>query len=146
MYRLLQILLELVTLDAEKVFDTNSHEIMLNKLFHDVFEGDMWILLRNIYQNLSLKVKWNNKTSESINILPGVRQGSKLSSLLYKRYNNTVLNAISTSNLVAKLGNIHVGSMLLLSLLIYFLRYSTNSEKEKLISFYNYNIGICATY
>ncbi|CAC5403630.1 unnamed protein product [Mytilus coruscus] len=70
----------------------------------------MWILLRNIYQDLSLKVKWNNETSESINILQGVRQGAKLSSLLYKRYNNTILNAISTSNLGAKLCNMHVGS------------------------------------
>ncbi|CAC5376143.1 COLEC12 [Mytilus coruscus] len=109
-YRLLQILLELSALDAEKAFDTLSHEIMLNKLFHDGIEGDMWILLRNIYQDLSLKVKWNNETSESINILQGVRQGAKLSSLLYKRYNNTILNALSTSNLGAKLGNIHVGS------------------------------------
>ncbi|CAC5397548.1 unnamed protein product [Mytilus coruscus] len=83
---------------------------MLNKLFHDGIEGDMWILLRNIYQDLSLKVKWNNETSESINILQGVRQGAKLSSLLYKQYNNNILNAISTCNLGAKLGNIHVGS------------------------------------
>ncbi|CAC5405366.1 unnamed protein product [Mytilus coruscus] len=69
LYRLLQILLELVALDVEKAFDPLSHEIMLNKLFHDEIEGDMWILLRNIYQDLSLKVKWNNETSESINIL-----------------------------------------------------------------------------
>ncbi|CAC5391389.1 unnamed protein product [Mytilus coruscus] len=111
LYRLLQIILELVAVDAEKAFDTLSHEIMLNKLFHDGIEGDMWILLRNIYQDLSLKVKWNNETSESINILQGVRQGAKLSSLLYKRYKNTILNAISNSNLSAKLGNIHVGSL-----------------------------------
>ncbi|CAC5407005.1 unnamed protein product [Mytilus coruscus] len=42
--------------------------------------------------------------------MQGFRQGAKLSSLLYKRYNNTILNAISTSNLVAKLGNIQIGS------------------------------------
>ncbi|CAC5369937.1 unnamed protein product [Mytilus coruscus] len=107
LYRLLQILLELVALDAEKAFETLSHTIMLNKLFHDGIDGDMWmILLRNIYQDLSLKIKWNNETSGSINILQEVRQGAKLSSLLYKRYNNTILNAISTSNLGAKLGDI----------------------------------------
>ncbi|CAC5417920.1 unnamed protein product [Mytilus coruscus] len=43
LYRFLQILLELVSLDAEKAFDTLSHEIILSKLLHDGINGDMWI-------------------------------------------------------------------------------------------------------
>ena len=49
--------LELLTVDAEKAFDTVNHDIMLNKLYHDGITGDMWLLLRNIYDGLTLKVK-----------------------------------------------------------------------------------------
>jgi retron-type reverse transcriptase len=33
--------LELLTVDAEKAFDTVNHDIMLNKLYHDGITGDM---------------------------------------------------------------------------------------------------------
>jgi hypothetical protein len=71
---ILQVYLELVALDAEKAFDTVNHEIMLNKLFHDDIDGDMWTLLRNVYKDLTLKIK------KSINVSQGIRQGEKLSS------------------------------------------------------------------
>jgi hypothetical protein len=43
-----------MTVDAEKAFDTVNHDIMLNKLYHDGITGDMWLLLRNIYDGLIL--------------------------------------------------------------------------------------------
>ena len=60
--------LELLTVDAEKAFDTVNHDIVLNKLYHDGITGDMWLLLRNIYDGLILKVKWGHQTTESIDI------------------------------------------------------------------------------
>ena len=68
--------LELLTVDAEKEFDTVNHDIMLNKLYHDGITGDMWLLLRNIYDGLILKVKWGDQTTESIDIKQGIRQGA----------------------------------------------------------------------
>ncbi|CAC5396047.1 unnamed protein product [Mytilus coruscus] len=44
LYKFLKIVSELLTLDAEKAFDTVNHEIMLNKMFHDGIGGDMWVL------------------------------------------------------------------------------------------------------
>jgi hypothetical protein len=73
--------LELLTVDAEKAFDTVNHDILLNKLYHDGITGDMWLLLRNIYDGLILKVKWGDQTTESIDIKQGIRQGAKLSTL-----------------------------------------------------------------
>jgi hypothetical protein len=35
----------------------------------------------------------------------GIRQGAKLSTLLYKRYNNTILDSITKSTLGATIGN-----------------------------------------
>ncbi|VDI10792.1 Hypothetical predicted protein, partial [Mytilus galloprovincialis] len=110
LYKFLKIVLELLTLDAEKAFDTVTHEIMLNKMFHDGIRGDMWVLLKNIYTNMTLQVKWGDQTTQHVNIQQGIRQGAKLSTLLYKRYNNTILNAITGSHLGAKIGTICVAS------------------------------------
>jgi hypothetical protein len=38
----------------------------------------------------------------------GIRQGAKLSTVLYKRYNNNILNALDRSNMDAEIGNIRV--------------------------------------
>jgi hypothetical protein len=102
--------LELLAVDAEKAIDTVNHDIMLNKLYHDGITGDMWLLLRNIYDGLILKVKWGDQTTESIDIKQGIRQGAKLSTLLYKRYNNTILDSITKSTLGATIGNITVSA------------------------------------
>jgi hypothetical protein len=52
----------LITLDAQKAFDKLNHEILFNKIYHDGITGDLWILLRNMYRDMSVQVKWNNKT------------------------------------------------------------------------------------
>ena len=64
--------------------------------------------MRHLYRDVTVKVKWNNSTSESFRQELGVRQGAKLSTVLYKRYNNTLLQALERSNLGANIGNIHV--------------------------------------
>ncbi|CAC5408091.1 unnamed protein product [Mytilus coruscus] len=58
---------------------------------------------------MTLQVKWGDQTTQHVNI-QGIRQGAKLSTLLYKRYNNTILNAITGSHLGAMLGTICVAS------------------------------------
>ncbi|CAC5359727.1 unnamed protein product [Mytilus coruscus] len=103
LYMFLKIVLKLLTWDAEKAFDTVSHEIMLNKMFHDGIRRDMWVILKNIYTNMTLQVKWEDQTTQHVNIQPGIRQGAKLSIPLYKRYDNTILNAIRGSHLGAML-------------------------------------------
>lgn len=96
----------LLTLDAQKAFDKLDHELLFNKLYHDGICGATWILLRNMYKNMTVKVKWENTLSESIEVKQGIRQGAKLSTMLYKRYNNNILNAMERSNMGAKIGNI----------------------------------------
>ena len=86
LYRKLNMELEVLTLDAEKAFDTVNHDIMFSKLYQDGVEGDMWSLMNNMYKGMTFTVKWDNNLTDNINIAQGIRQGAKLSTLLYKRY------------------------------------------------------------
>ena len=54
----------LVTLDAQKAFDRVHHEILFNKIYHDGIQGDLWLLIQNMYREVTVKVKWNNSLSE----------------------------------------------------------------------------------
>ncbi|VDI15366.1 Hypothetical predicted protein [Mytilus galloprovincialis] len=98
----------LLTLDAQKAFDKLNHEILFNNLYHDGICGGIWILLRNLYRNMSIQVKWNNSLSGEVKVTQGVRQGAKLSTMLYKRYNNNILKALERSDIGAEIGNIKV--------------------------------------
>jgi hypothetical protein len=83
---------------------------MFNKLYQDGVEGDMLSLMNNMYKGMTFKVKWDNHLTDNINIAQGIRQGTKLLTLLYKRYNNTILNSLTISTLGAKFGDIGVAS------------------------------------
>ncbi|CAG2257393.1 unnamed protein product [Mytilus edulis] len=51
----------LLTLDAQKAFDKLNHEILFNNLYHDGICGGIWILLRNLYRNMSIQVLAENQ-------------------------------------------------------------------------------------
>lgn len=63
----------LLTLDAQKVFNKVHNEILFNKIYHDAITGNVWLLMRNLYRDVTVKVKWNNSTSESFRQELGVR-------------------------------------------------------------------------
>ena len=67
----------LLTLDAEKVFDKLNHEILFNKLYHNGIKGDMWVLLRNMYREMTTQVKWDNHLFEKKLYQPGHTTRSK---------------------------------------------------------------------
>ncbi|CAC5368796.1 unnamed protein product [Mytilus coruscus] len=107
-YKEILVQLVLLTLDNQKAFDKLNHEILFNKLYHDFIIGNTWILLKNMYKNVTVKVKWDNTMSQQFIQRQGVRQGAKLSTILYKRYNNNILEALDRADLGATIGNISV--------------------------------------
>ncbi|CAC5363398.1 unnamed protein product [Mytilus coruscus] len=77
----------LATLDSQKAFDVVHHMILLEKLFCEV-PLDICKVVKDLYSNMSLKIKWNNYISKQFPIHQGVRQGGVLSTHLYKLYIN----------------------------------------------------------
>ena len=55
-------------------------------------------------------VLWNGKSSRTINISQGVKQGAVLSPLLYSLYVNDLLVELENSGLGARLGNIYTAA------------------------------------
>jgi hypothetical protein len=53
----------------KKAFDKLNHEILFNKLYHNGIKGDMWVLLRNMYREMTTQVKWDNHLSENIYVI-----------------------------------------------------------------------------
>ena len=50
-------------LDAQKAFDVVDHDLLLRRLFFDGIHGVDWLLLRNLYSNLTSVVKWEGMLS-----------------------------------------------------------------------------------
>ena len=100
----------LVTLDAEKAFDRVWYERLFLKLYNDGIHGKLWLILRDLQGNGTTKVKWDCNLSCQFETLQGIRQGAKLSTTLYKRYNNPLLKQIEEHNLGTTIGTTNVGA------------------------------------
>ena len=61
-------------------------------------------------QRMSTQVKWDYHLSENIYINQGIQQGEKLSTSLYKCYNNAILDSVTESGLGSHLGTISVAT------------------------------------
>lgn len=78
-------------LDVQKAFDVVNHDSLLRKLYLDGITGDDWILMKDLYTNMTARVKWDGFLSSPFIIKQGVRQGGVLSASHYKRYNNPLM-------------------------------------------------------
>jgi hypothetical protein len=64
-----------------------------------------------MYRKINIQVKWEGELSDKIYIQQGIQQSAKLSTSLYKCYNNVILDSISKSGLGSHFGNIGVASL-----------------------------------
>ena len=66
--------LYMATLDSQKAFDVVHHSILLDKLFNN----NAWLVIEDLYQDITSKIKWFGGLSDSFPINQGVRQGGIL--------------------------------------------------------------------
>ena len=72
--------------------------------------GDLWLLVKSLHTDAHTVVKWQGEHSKPIPIKQGIRQGAKLSTLMYKRFNNDLLNQLQNAPEGMKIGSIDVTS------------------------------------
>ena len=102
--------LYLATLDAQKAFDVVHHTILLNRLAELGIPRDIWLIIKDLYSDISSRVKWLGDCSDSFAVSQGVRQGAILSTHLYKVYLNPLLDILKDKRLGFRLGTVYIGS------------------------------------
>jgi hypothetical protein len=78
-------------ISLEKEFDKFEMKITLESLERNDVPNGLVILIKNIYTNNFIRVKYDNKVFGKIPVQKGVRKGDSLSSLLF----NLVMNEIT---------------------------------------------------
>ena len=71
--------ISIAALDVQKAFDVVNHHVLLHELYNDGITGDDWLLLQDLYSNMTARIKWDEYLSSPFIIKEGVRQGGILS-------------------------------------------------------------------
>ena len=150
-----------IFIDLEKAFDTVDHNILINKLEHYGFRGNIKDWFKSFLSNREQFVSAHNCKSNIKKIVCGVPQGSTLGPLLFLIYLNDLQNAFDKSIVhnFADDTNILFSSKKLetiknvlnyeLKNLVIWLRcnkLSLNEDKTKLVVFRPYNKKLPANF
>ena len=83
----------IISIDAEKAFDTSQHPFMINTLQKVGIEGTYLTIIKAIYDKPTANIVFNGEKLKPFPLRPGTRQGCPLSPLLF----NIVLEVLATA-------------------------------------------------
>ena len=103
--------LHITYMDASKAFDIVWHSTMLCKMHDRGIRDDLWLLLCNMYDGITTKIKWKGKISRPIDERQGIRQGGNISADQFKCHINPLLDRITHHNIGYQVGTIPVSAI-----------------------------------
>ncbi|XP_072049994.1 uncharacterized protein [Amphiura filiformis] len=71
-------------------------------------EGDLWLILKQLYNNPKTSLKWKDACSDQFIVHQGVRQGGASSAPIYKAYTNPLLHQLEAHHQAHKIGTINI--------------------------------------
>jgi hypothetical protein len=99
-------------MDTKKAFDVVWHPSLLRRLFLLGVEGKIWLIMKQMYQDMTAKVKWQGHLSETLQIAQGLQQGGIGSADCYKVYENPLPLLLERTNTGHHIGAIYLGIIL----------------------------------
>jgi hypothetical protein len=102
--------INLCFIDVSKAFDRVNHSVLFMKLMKRRVPVAFITILRNWYDNLDARVRWNDVMSHTFKVCAGVRQGGILSPVLFLVYVNDML--IKLAKRGCNIGRLLVGAFM----------------------------------
>ena len=99
-----------ILLDSVRAFDTVPHDGLRLKLYEYETTAKLWLLLDNMYMNLTSAVLCDGQLSDWFMLNRGVRQGSVLSAKLYLIFINDLIDELESSKCGAYLHDLSFNS------------------------------------
>ena len=100
----------LVLLDAKAAFDKVKHSHLFRRMYHAGIQDKTWTIIKSLHHNAGGCIKWAGSTSDCFKIGMGGRQRGILSTDLYKRYINPLLDRLQDVGIGLKIGSINVNN------------------------------------
>ena len=96
-------------LDVTKAFDVVQHSILMDEIHRMGIQGDLWLILKQLYNRPTTSLKWKSTISEPFTIQQGVRQGGASSAPVYKCYTNSLLDQLQDHH-THRIGSVDVSA------------------------------------
>ncbi|XP_033761518.1 uncharacterized protein LOC117343284 [Pecten maximus] len=96
-------------MNAKKTFDILWHAGLLREMYYFGLTGDNWTFFKNLYEDVTSRIKWKGITARPVLEQQGVRQGGVWPPSAHKIFINNLLATFEQNQVGMHLGHIYCG-------------------------------------